>query len=121
MLPVVHHAVFGAYTCIAENIHGKLEKVVMLTEGAKPGTPHINPLKIYPDGLDLYIEVNKSLHITRNKISFLNSFSSCKQQCHILLVSWFEMSMNFKIRIIGKRSQKEYYFSSNEFKRNFYI
>jgi len=56
MLPVVHHAVFGAYTCIAENIHGKLEKVVMLTEGAKPGTPHINPLKIYPDGLDLYIE-----------------------------------------------------------------
>ena len=58
MLPVVHHAVFGAYTCIAENIHGKLEKVVMLTEGAKPGTPHINPLKIYPDGLDLYIEVN---------------------------------------------------------------
>ena len=27
MLPVVHHAVFGAYTCIAENIHGKLEKV----------------------------------------------------------------------------------------------
>ena len=57
MLPVVHHAVFGAYTCIAENIHGKLEKVVMLTEGAKPGTPHINPLKIYPDGLDLFIEV----------------------------------------------------------------
>ena len=58
MLPVVHHAVFGAYTCIAENIHGKLEKVVMLTEGAKPGTPHINPLKIYPDGLALYIEVS---------------------------------------------------------------
>ena len=55
MLPLVHHAVFGAYTCIAENIHGKLEKVVMLTEGAKPGTPHINPIKIYPDGLDLYI------------------------------------------------------------------
>ena len=58
MLPVVHHAVFGAYTCIVENIHGKLEKVVMLTEGAKPGTPHINPQKIYPDGLDLYIEVS---------------------------------------------------------------
>ena len=57
MLPMVHHAVFGAYTCIAEIIHGKLEKVVMLTEGAKPGTPHINPQKIYPDGLDLYIEV----------------------------------------------------------------
>ena len=57
MLPVVHHAVFGAYTCIAENIHGKLEKVVMLTEGAKPGTPHINPVKIYPDGFDLFIQV----------------------------------------------------------------
>jgi len=56
MLPVVHHAVFGAYTCIAENIHGKLEKVVMLTEGAKPGTPRIEPKKIYPDGLDLRIE-----------------------------------------------------------------
>lgn len=56
MLPVVHHAVFGAYTCIAENIHGKLEKVVMLTEGAKPGTPHINPRKIYPDGFDLFIQ-----------------------------------------------------------------
>ena len=29
----------------------------MLTEGAKPGTPHINPVKIYPDGFDLYIQV----------------------------------------------------------------
>jgi len=56
MLPVVHHAVFGAYTCIAENTHGRLEKVVMLTEGAKPGTPHITPRKIYPDGIDLHIE-----------------------------------------------------------------
>ena len=33
-------------------------KVVMLTEGAKPGTPRIEPKKIYPDGLDLRIEVN---------------------------------------------------------------
>ena len=57
MLPVKHHAVFGAYTCIAENIHGKLEKVLMLTEGAKPGTPTISPVKIFQDGLDLYIEV----------------------------------------------------------------
>jgi len=56
MLPVVHHKVFGAYTCIAENTHGRLEKVVMLTEGAKPGTPHITPRKIYPDGIDLFIE-----------------------------------------------------------------
>lgn len=56
MIPVEHHAVFGAYTCIAENIHGKLEKVVMLTEGAKPGTPHIKPIKIYPDGFDLFIQ-----------------------------------------------------------------
>ena len=73
MLPVVHHAVFGAYTCIAENIHGKLEKVVMLTEGAKPGTPHINPLKIYPDGLDLYIQVSYAfifrLNITTKLLS----------------------------------------------------
>jgi hypothetical protein len=58
MLPLVHQAVFGEYTCIAEHILAKLEKVVMLTEGAKPGTPHINPLKIYPDRLDLYIEVS---------------------------------------------------------------
>ena len=57
MIPVEHHAVFGAYTCIAENIHGKLEKVLMLTEGAKPGTPHIKPIKIYPDGFDLSIQV----------------------------------------------------------------
>ena len=28
MLPVVHHKVFGAYTCIAENTHGRLEKVI---------------------------------------------------------------------------------------------
>lgn len=56
MLPVVHHAVFGAYTCIAQNTHGKLEKVVMLTEGAKPGTPNITPKKIYPDGINLFIE-----------------------------------------------------------------
>ena len=68
MLPVVHHAVFGAYTCIAENIHGKLEKVVMLTEGAKPGTPHINPLQIYPDGLELYIEVSYILDIRVNLV-----------------------------------------------------
>ena len=59
MIPVEHHAVFGAYTCVAENIHGKLEKVVMLTEGAKPGTPFIKPIKIYPDGFDLFIEVSK--------------------------------------------------------------
>ena len=59
---VFSDATRGAYTCIAENIHGKLEKVVMLTEGAKPGTPHINPLKIYPDGLDLYIEVGFLKH-----------------------------------------------------------
>ena len=62
MLPVVHHTVFGAYTCIAENIHGKLEKVVMLTEGAKPGTPHFNPRKIYPDGFDLFIQVSLILN-----------------------------------------------------------
>ena len=30
ILPVVHHAVFGAYTCIAENSHGRLEKVRVL-------------------------------------------------------------------------------------------
>ena len=59
MLPVVHKTVFVAYTCTAENIHGKLEKVVMLTDGAKPGTPHIIPLKIYPDGLNLYVKVRK--------------------------------------------------------------
>ena len=49
---------FGAYTCIAENIHGRLEKVVMLTEGAKPGTPNINPVKIFAEGLQLEIRVN---------------------------------------------------------------
>ena len=32
----------------------------MLTEGAKPGTPHITPRKIYPDGIDLFIEVVSS-------------------------------------------------------------
>ena len=32
----------------------------MLTEGAKPGTPHITPRKIYPDGIDLFIEVKSS-------------------------------------------------------------
>jgi len=52
---VTHHNVFGAYTCIAENIHGRLEKVVMLTEGAKPGTPNINPVKIFAEGLQLEI------------------------------------------------------------------
>ena len=34
----------------------------MLTEGAKPGTPHITPRKIYPDGIDLFIEVNSNHH-----------------------------------------------------------
>ena len=29
----------------------------MLTEGAKPGTPNITPKKIYPDGINLFIEV----------------------------------------------------------------
>ena len=36
------------------------DQVVMLTEGAKPGTPHITPRKIYPDGIDLFIEVVSS-------------------------------------------------------------
>ena len=76
MLPVVHHAVFGAYTCIAENIHGKLERVLMLTEGAKPGTPHINPLKIYPDGLDLHIQVTKIAFFI---ITIIPLFSIMKQ------------------------------------------
>ena len=64
MLKVNHHNVFGAYTCIAENVHGRLEKVVMLTEGAKPGTPKlINPEKIYADGLILRIYVSCFLFI----------------------------------------------------------
>lgn len=36
----------------------------MLTEGAKPGTPHINPVKIYPDGFDLFIQVKKYFEFT---------------------------------------------------------
>ena len=72
MLPVVHHAVFGAYTCIAENIHGRLEKVLMLTEGAKPGTPHIKPLKIYPDGLDLFIEVSSIFSVISSRMDLIH-------------------------------------------------
>ena len=39
----------------------------MLTEGAKPGTPRIEPKKIYPDGLDLRIEVNITLNSFEGK------------------------------------------------------
>lgn len=55
MLKIPHHNVFGAYTCIAENLHGKLEKVVMLSEGAKPGTPRIEPSRIFGTSLELRI------------------------------------------------------------------
>ena len=58
MLGVDHHNVFGAYTCLAKNVHGRLEKVVMLTEGAKPGTPNIIPKKIYGEWLELLIFVS---------------------------------------------------------------
>lgn len=99
MLPVVHHAVFGAYTCIAENIHGKLEKVVMLTEGAKPGTPHINPVKIYPDGFDLFIQEPqaemflriegfqveiKEINKTWNRADFIKNFKIAKSSIYNL-------------------------------------
>ena len=100
MLPVVHHAVFGAYTCIAENIHGKLEKVVMLTEGAKPGTPHINPLKIYPDGLDLYIEVSKSLNDAKRKVNCCFPDRYATTISHLFSIMCFYMSMNLNIWII---------------------
>jgi len=55
LLNVTHHNVFGAYTCIAENVHGRLEKVVMLSEGAKPGTPQIQPSRIYGNSMELSI------------------------------------------------------------------
>ncbi|XP_023324649.1 neural cell adhesion molecule 1 [Eurytemora carolleeae] len=55
LLEVTHHNIFGAYTCIAENLHGRLEKVVMLSEGAKPGTPQIKPNRIFGDSIQLNI------------------------------------------------------------------
>jgi len=55
-LQINHHNVFGAYTCIAENLHGRLEKVVLLSEGAKPGTPQIQPNKIFGDSIRLIIQ-----------------------------------------------------------------
>jgi hypothetical protein len=50
MLPVMHDATFGDYTCVASNKLGSRQKVVTLTEGAKPGTPHI---KIHKIGLEM--------------------------------------------------------------------
>jgi len=55
-IPVDHHNIFGAYKCIAQNIHGRISKVVHLTEGAKPGTPYIEIYKIFADGIMLRIQ-----------------------------------------------------------------
>ena len=52
---------FMAFDIITTIITITITQVVMLTEGAKPGTPHITPRKIYPDGIDLFIEVESSL------------------------------------------------------------
>ena len=53
------------------------DQVVMLTEGAKPGTPHITPRKIYPDGIDLFIEVVSSTdHLVIIELK-ANLFSFC--------------------------------------------
>ena len=101
MLPVIHHAVFGAYTCIAENVHGKLEKVVMLTEGAKPGTPHIKPIKIYPDGFDLFIQVGTELY--RGRSSLYPSMFNPNRQCTSGTSSQLEICPNYISSKMKKR------------------
>ena len=40
-LSVLHEDVFGDYVCIAENKHGKLERVVVLEKGQEPPIPTI--------------------------------------------------------------------------------
>ena len=93
---------FGAYTCIAENLHGRLEKVylkafslgwgggsclrpnlktiilftqvVLLSEGAKPGTPQIQPNKIFGDSIRLIIQVMRVQQNTLPDIVILKSF-----------------------------------------------
>ena len=56
-LPVSHDDTFGDYTCIASNKMGTLRKVVTLSEGAKPGIPHIHINKIGHETADVKIEV----------------------------------------------------------------
>lgn len=49
---------FGKYTCIASNKMGSIRKIVSLTEGAKPGMPHISIASIHHDKAILNIEVS---------------------------------------------------------------
>ena len=48
---------FGDYTCIAMNRLGRLQRVVTLSEGAKPGVPRIEIKNIQADSAVLKIEV----------------------------------------------------------------
>lgn len=51
---------FGDYTCIARNKMGTLSQTVTLSEGAKPGLPHIQIKSIGHDSAVLRIEVGSA-------------------------------------------------------------
>ena len=50
---------FADYTCIARNKMGVLQKVVTLSEGPKPGIPHIQINSIGHESADLTIMENR--------------------------------------------------------------
>ena len=57
---MLHGETFGDYTCIASNKMGTLRKVVTLSEGAKPGIPYINAVKIGHERAEVEILKNKA-------------------------------------------------------------
>ena len=54
---MTHDALFGVYTCIAQNKMGTLRKAVVLSEGAKPGIPTIKVEKIDHGSVEMVITV----------------------------------------------------------------
>ncbi len=59
-LRIEHDETFGDYTCVAENKLGRLQRVVTLSEGAKPGLPHIRVVSIDPGNVKVEIQENKA-------------------------------------------------------------
>ena len=73
----------------------------MLTEGAKPGTPNITPKKIYPDGINLFIEViarynyNKGKFLIMMEELYLTTLLLRKRSVSLLLMRTIIFSQQF--------------------------
>ena len=69
-LRIEHDETFGDYTCVAENKLGRLQRVVTLSEGAKPGLPHIRVVSIDPGTVKVEIQVRSNIRLPAASFDF---------------------------------------------------